>query len=312
MMSMGALPNYGVVGWRGTLEGEKGPPLRMGSHMIVQGEGATREGEADEERAKLWAALWAAGEPDLEATGGLGGGVKRIKRLRAEQVRALEASFAEEAKLEPERKVELAEQLGLQPRQVAIWFQNRRARSKSKQLELDFATLSSHYHSLLAETHRLKAQVAQLTSELEHAKNGTFKDGMLSIKHTSIAVIKDDDSLKGELPSKKDVFTNDKKTTTLSNHVGQSSPSCSDYSVSQNSTSMNHEDVSAYNSNNLDDLEYACLPRDWSMEEILAAQQGLAILAYNNMHSHDLVLEEQPFTNNVHHVGMDWPWELGT
>lgn len=78
----------------------------------------------------------------------------------------LEKSFEEENKLEPERKTQLAKKLGLQPRQVAVWFQNRRARWKTKQLERDFDLLKSSYDSLLAnyetitkENHNLKSEV---------------------------------------------------------------------------------------------------------------------------------------------------------
>lgn len=73
---------------------------------------------------------------------------EKKRRLSAEQVRALEKNFELENKLEPERKARLAQTLGLQPRQVAVWFQNRRARWKTKQLERDYAALKSRYDSL--------------------------------------------------------------------------------------------------------------------------------------------------------------------
>uniref|UniRef100_A0A7N0UP52 Homeobox-leucine zipper protein n=1 Tax=Kalanchoe fedtschenkoi TaxID=63787 RepID=A0A7N0UP52_KALFE len=70
------------------------------------------------------------------------------RRLRPHQLKALERSFEAENKLESERKVQLAFELGLDPRQVAVWFQNRRARWKTKQLERDFNLLQSAYDDL--------------------------------------------------------------------------------------------------------------------------------------------------------------------
>lgn len=73
---------------------------------------------------------------------------EKKRRLRVDQVKALEKNFELENKLEPERKTKLAQELGLQPRQVAVWFQNRRARWKTKQLEKDYSVLKSQYNSL--------------------------------------------------------------------------------------------------------------------------------------------------------------------
>jgi homeobox-leucine zipper protein len=77
--------------------------------------------------------------------------------------------FESESRLEPQKKLQMATELGLQPRQVAIWFQNRRARWKSKQLERDYSTLRANYNSLAAkfeaakkEKHALVVQVILL------------------------------------------------------------------------------------------------------------------------------------------------------
>ncbi|KAK2984355.1 hypothetical protein RJ640_005371 [Escallonia rubra] len=98
---------------------------------------------------------------------------EKKRRLKADQVQFLEKSFEEENKLEPDRKVQLAKDLGLQPRQVAIWFQNRRARWKTKQLEKDYDVLHNSYKSLkadydnlLKEKEKLKDEVLHLTDEL--------------------------------------------------------------------------------------------------------------------------------------------------
>ncbi|XP_060204700.1 homeobox-leucine zipper protein ATHB-12-like [Lycium barbarum] len=98
---------------------------------------------------------------------------EKKRRLTENQVQFLEKSFDEENKLEPERKVQLAKELGLQPRQIAIWFQNRRARWKTKQLEKDYEelrnkydTLKSDYSNLLEEKENLTAEVFQLTDKL--------------------------------------------------------------------------------------------------------------------------------------------------
>lgn len=89
------------------------------------------------------------------------------RRLTAEQVQALEVSFEEEKrKLEPERKTELARRLGIAPRQVAVWFQNRRARWRAKQLEQDFDRLRAAHDELLAGRDALVADNDRLRSQV--------------------------------------------------------------------------------------------------------------------------------------------------
>ncbi|KAH9611899.1 hypothetical protein KSS87_002624 [Heliosperma pusillum] len=96
---------------------------------------------------------------------------EKKRRLTIEQVEFLEKSFGTENKLEPERKDQLAKELGLQPRQVAIWFQNRRARWKNKQTEKDFDTLQASYNSLKSNYESLLKEKANLKAEVDHLTN---------------------------------------------------------------------------------------------------------------------------------------------
>ncbi|KAK2659809.1 hypothetical protein Ddye_006342 [Dipteronia dyeriana] len=98
---------------------------------------------------------------------------EKKRRLSLNQVKALEKNFEVENKLEPDRKAKLSEELGLQPRQIAVWFQNRRARLKTKELERDYGLLKSSYDALkldynnLEQEHEaLKVQLSELKSKL--------------------------------------------------------------------------------------------------------------------------------------------------
>lgn len=83
-------------------------------------------------------------------------------RLSKDQSALLEESFKEHNTLNPKQKVALAKQLNLRPRQVEVWFQNRRARTKLKQTEVDCDFLKRCCESLTEENRRLQKEVQEL------------------------------------------------------------------------------------------------------------------------------------------------------
>ncbi|GMI94132.1 homeobox protein 16 [Hibiscus trionum] len=99
-----------------------------------------------------------------------GGGSGKKRRLSVDQVKALEKNFEVENKLEPDRKTKLAQELGLQPRQVAVWFQNRRARWKTKQLERDYGVLKTSYESLKLNYNTLRHENEALLKQINELK----------------------------------------------------------------------------------------------------------------------------------------------
>ncbi|XP_041997424.1 putative homeobox-leucine zipper protein ATHB-51 [Salvia splendens] len=115
------------------------------------------------------------------------------KRLSNEQLELLENSFQDEIKLGPDRKMKLAKELGLQPRQIAVWFQNRRARWKGKQLERLYDALKQEYDAVSMDRQKLQQEVMALRAMLKDhvAKNQvstgyTDVSGEETVESTSI------------------------------------------------------------------------------------------------------------------------------
>ncbi|MED6155609.1 hypothetical protein PIB30_006782 [Stylosanthes scabra] len=141
------------------------------------------------------------------------------RRLRSEQVQFLEKSFEVENKLEPERKLQLAKEIGLHPRQVAIWFQNRRARFKTKRIEKDFATLKQsfdtlqqQYDLLLRDNHTLQQQVDSLKKRVIPREEENIEE-MGTVK-----VVVEDGTTTTNSSSKSDVLDSDSPNYTDGNH----------------------------------------------------------------------------------------------
>ncbi|CAK9138772.1 unnamed protein product [Ilex paraguariensis] len=93
----------------------------------------------------------------------------RKRKLRQEQVNILEKNFGNEHKLDSERKDRIASELELDPRQVAVWFQNRRARWKSKKMEEEYSKLKKENESTVVEKCRLETEVLKLKEQLSEA-----------------------------------------------------------------------------------------------------------------------------------------------
>ncbi|MQM09032.1 hypothetical protein Taro_041892, partial [Colocasia esculenta] len=90
------------------------------------------------------------------------GPTRKKLRLSKEQSAYLEESFKEHNTLNPKQKLALAKQLNLRPRQVEVWFQNRRARTKLKQTEVDCEYLKSCCEKLTEENRRLHKELQEL------------------------------------------------------------------------------------------------------------------------------------------------------
>ncbi|XP_021863985.2 homeobox-leucine zipper protein ATHB-4 [Spinacia oleracea] len=94
--------------------------------------------------------------------GGGEGGERKKLRLTKEQIVVLEQAFKEHTTLNTKQKLALAKEVNLRPRQVEVWFQNRRARTKLKQTEVDCEHLKRVCENLTEENKKLQKEVQEL------------------------------------------------------------------------------------------------------------------------------------------------------
>ncbi|CAL4938085.1 unnamed protein product [Urochloa decumbens] len=108
-------------------------------------------------------------KPRPAADGEGGDEQSKKRRLSDEQARFLELSFRKERKLETPRKVQLAAELGLDAKQVAVWFQNRRARHKSKLMEEEFSKLRAAHDAAVLQNCHLETELLRTKEMLAEA-----------------------------------------------------------------------------------------------------------------------------------------------
>ncbi|KAF7023902.1 hypothetical protein CFC21_036331 [Triticum aestivum] len=104
-----------------------------------------------------------SGDGSGEEEEGHADGGKRKKRSRksyhrhtAEQVRVMEAVFKESPHPDEKQRQQLSKQLGLSPRQVKFWFQNRRTQIKATQERHENSLLKSELENLQKENRAMR------------------------------------------------------------------------------------------------------------------------------------------------------------
>ncbi|CAN7007799.1 hypothetical protein Bca4012_028821 [Brassica carinata] len=124
---------------------------------------AAARGEGDETEGERASCSHGGGSCGSDDEDGANRDVSRKKlRLSKEEALVLEETFKEHSTLNPKQKLALAKQLNLRTRQVEVWFQNRRARTKLKQTEVDCEYLKRCCDNLTDENRRLQKEVSGL------------------------------------------------------------------------------------------------------------------------------------------------------
>ncbi|KAK9275436.1 hypothetical protein L1049_022701 [Liquidambar formosana] len=136
-------------------EDEAGVSSPNSTISSVSGKRSEREANGDEHEMERACSRGISDEEDGDTS-------RKKLRLSKDQSAILEESFKEHNTLNPKQKLALAKQLGLRPRQVEVWFQNRRARTKLKQTEVDCEFLKRCCENLTEENRRLQKEVQEL------------------------------------------------------------------------------------------------------------------------------------------------------
>ncbi|XP_038888794.1 homeobox-leucine zipper protein HDG5 isoform X2 [Benincasa hispida] len=87
---------------------------------------------------------------------------KRYHRHTARQIQEMEALFKECPHPDDKQRLKLSQELGLKPRQVKFWFQNRRTQMKAQQDRSDNVILRAENETLKNENYRLQTALRNI------------------------------------------------------------------------------------------------------------------------------------------------------
>ncbi|KAG9133341.1 hypothetical protein Leryth_021485 [Lithospermum erythrorhizon] len=87
---------------------------------------------------------------------------KRYHRHTARQIQEMESLFKENPHPDDKQRLKLSQDLGLKPRQVKFWFQNRRTQMKAQQDRADNGVLRAENENFKNENYRLQAALRNI------------------------------------------------------------------------------------------------------------------------------------------------------
>ncbi|GLJ28526.1 hypothetical protein SUGI_0561270 [Cryptomeria japonica] len=105
-------------------------------------------------------------------------GIKRRLKLSVEQYSYLEGCFKQNTNVDDIRKEALAKELNISPRQVYVWFQNRKARNKSKQIETHCNLWKRYNKALREENKSLRKKLAEISALKQAQETPSLKLGL--------------------------------------------------------------------------------------------------------------------------------------
>ncbi|XP_020263950.1 homeobox-leucine zipper protein GLABRA 2 isoform X2 [Asparagus officinalis] len=88
---------------------------------------------------------------------------KKYHRHTAQQIREMEALFKESPHPDEKQRQQLSKKLGLSPRQVKFWFQNRRTQIKAMQERHENSLLKSEMDKLREENHHMREAMKKVS-----------------------------------------------------------------------------------------------------------------------------------------------------
>jgi len=207
-------------------------------------------------------------------------------------VRALEKNFEMANKLEPEKKMQLAKALGLQPRQIAVWFQNRRARWKTKQLEKDFNVLKHDYDSLKQNYDNLMEENNNLQAMIERLRNKSQSCHDQKFQANSSKLQKDDQDLPILMMSATKVDCANKENNNEGrSSIGSEGSSVLDMDSPSTIESQQNIDSIGFSNVKARDPRLECNFRPKVEESVIQADEPCNYLFYNNMEPGPLLWE---------------------